>query len=265
MVKVIIVGAAGRMGRQLVADALRDKELDLVGGVVEPGMSEVGMDLGILGGQQPIGITATDDLESVIDKADAIIEFTAPEATVEHVGVAALHKKAAVVGTTGLGSAQIAKLREAAEVTPVLLAPNMSVGVNVLLKALPLIARALDESYDIEIVEAHHRMKKDAPSGTALKLAEVIAQALQKDLDEVGSYGRKGIAPRSTGEIGIHAVRAGGIVGDHTVIFANEAEQIEVVHRAFSRQNFALGALRAAKFVAKQKPGFYSMADVLNL
>ena len=265
MVKVIIVGAAGRMGRQLVAGALQDRGLELVGGIVEPGMPEVGTDLGILGGQQSIGISAVDDLESVIDGTDAIIEFSAPEASVQHVELAARHKKAAVIGTTGFDTAQMERIRTAAQTIPVLVAPNMSVGVNVLLKVLPIIAKALDSSYDIEIVEAHHKMKKDAPSGTALKLAEVIAEALDKDLDKVGVYGRRGIAPRQEGEIGIHAVRAGSIVGDHSVIFANDGEQIEVIHRAFSRQTFALGALRAAKTIANWKPGLYSMQDVLDI
>lgn len=265
MVRVVIVGAAGRMGRQLIAATLADKELELTGGVVEPGMPEVSTDLGILGGQEPIGVLAVDNLASALEDADVIVEFTAPESSVEHAEAAARHGKAMVIGTTGLDAGQMERIRKAAQVTPILVAPNMSVGVNVLLQALPIIARALSSSYDVEIVEAHHRMKKDAPSGTALKLAEVIARALEKDLGEVGNYGRKGIAPRIEGEIGIHAVRAGGIVGDHTVIFANEAEQIEVVHRAFSRQNFALGALRAAKYIANRGPGLYSMQDVLGI
>jgi 4-hydroxy-tetrahydrodipicolinate reductase len=263
MIKVVIVGAAGRMGRQLLSDILRDDELSVVGGVVEPGQAEVGADLGVLGGQQAIGIVAVDSFEQAIDNADVIIEFTAPGPSVEHAELAARRGKAMVIGTTGLSPAQIEQVRQASQSVPIFQAPNMSVGVNVLFKALPIIVQALGTGYDIEIVGAHHRMKKDAPSGTALKLAEVIAEALDKSIEDVGSYGRKGIAPRVDGEIGIHAVRAGGIVGDHTVLFANEAEQIEVVHRAFSRQNFSLGALRAAKFIARQKPGFYSMQDVL--
>ncbi|MBI2953341.1 MAG: 4-hydroxy-tetrahydrodipicolinate reductase [Chloroflexi bacterium] len=265
MVKVVIVGAAGRMGRMLIAGALQDKDLELAGGVVEPGFPEVGADLGNLGGQQPIGVFAVDNLDAAIGNADVVIEFTAPEASVQHVELAARHKKAAVIGTTGLDAAQMERIRAAARSVPVLVAPNMSVGVNVLERILPLIARTLGEGYDIEIVEAHHRMKKDAPSGTALKLAQVIAEALGKDLDDVGVYGRHGIAPRTEGEIGVHAVRAGGIVGDHRVIFANDGEEIEIVHRAFSRQTFVLGALRAAKYIVNQKPGLYSIQDVLEV
>lgn len=265
MVKAIIVGAAGRMGRQLIATAMQDNEIELVGGVVEPGVPEVGVDLGTLGGQQAIGILAVDDLKEIIAKGDVIIEFTAPEASTQHAELAARYYKPIVIGTTGLDTGQMARIRAAAEVVPVLLAPNMSVGVNVLLKVLPIIAKALGSGYDIEIVEAHHRMKRDAPSGTALKMAEAIASALNKDLTEIGTFGRRGIAPREEGEIGIHAVRAGGIVGDHSVIFANEGEQIEVVHRAFSRQTFALGALRAAKQVICWQPGLYSMQDVLGI
>lgn len=265
MVKIIVVGAAGRMGRQLIAGALQDKELKLVGGVVEPGMPEVGADLGILGGQRPIGVLAVEDLGSIVEGTDVIIEFTTPEASAEHAELAARYKKAAVIGTTGFDQSQMERITSAARSIPVLVAPNMSVGVNVLLKVVPIIAKALGSAYDIEIVEAHHKMKKDAPSGTALKLAEVIAQALDRDLGKAGVYGRKGIAPREEGEIGIHAVRAGGIVGDHSIIFANEGEQIEVIHRAFSRQTFALGALRAAKHIASRNPGLYSMQDMLDI
>ncbi len=265
MVRVVVVGAAGRMGRQVMAEVLRDQELELTGGVVEPGAPEIGVDLGILAGQQAIGIAAVDDLERAISGADVLIEFSAPSATAEHAEMAARHRKAAVLGTTGLGADQLERVKKAAESTAILTAPNMSVGVNVLLQALPAIARALGSGYDVEIVETHHKMKKDAPSGTALKLAEVIAEALGQDLDGVGTYGRQGIAPRKPGEIGMHAVRAGGVVGDHSIIFANDAEQIEVVHRAFSRQNFALGAVRAASFIAQQPPGLYSMQDVLRI
>ncbi len=265
MVKVVIVGAAGQMGRQAAYAALQDKDIQVVGAVVEPGAPEIGADAGNLAGLATTGVVATDDLESVIALGDVIVEFTAPRPSVAHAQLASRHGKAVVLGTTGLGPEHQEAIGRVAEAVPVLMAPNMSVGVNVLLKVLPLITKALGAGYDIEIVEAHHRRKKDAPSGTALKLAEVIAAALDADLREIASFGREGIAPRKEGEIGLHAVRAGGIVGDHRVIFANDGEQIEIVHRAFSRQTFALGAARAAKFIVKQKPGLYTMQDVLAL
>ncbi len=263
MVRIAVIGAAGRMGRQILAVATADKEVEVVGGAVEPGMAEIGMDLGTLAGVGPLGKTATDNLEEVIEAPDVLIEFTGPQATVEHVKAAAARKKAMVIGTTGLDAGQMEIMREAAKRIPILMAPNMSVGVNLLLKLLPVVAQSLGKGYDIEIIEAHHRMKKDAPSGTALKLAEVIATALGVDLGQVATYGREGIAPRAEGEIGLHAVRGGGIVGDHSVKFVNDGEEIEITHRAFSRQTFALGAVRGAKFVARQEPGLYSMQDVL--
>lgn len=264
MVKIIVIGAAGRMGRQVIAEATRDKDVRVVGGVDGPGLPDIGVDLGILARVDPLGVAATDDLESIIGEADVLVEFTTPQATVEHAQMASQHEKPIVIGTTGLDSEQLAVVRRVAERIPVLMSPNMSVGINLLLKILPLVARALGGGYDVEIIEAHHRMKKDAPSGTALKLAEVIADALNAELDQVATYGRKGIAPRAEGEIGLHAVRGGGIVGDHSVIFVNESEQIEIAHRAFSRQTLALGAIRAAKFIANQPPGLYTMLDVLS-
>lgn len=264
MIRIVVIGAGGRMGRQVLTAALQDKEVQVVGGVAEPGLADVGTDLGTLAGLNPIGIAAVDDLENVIDEADTLVEFTLPRVTIEHVKLAAQRMKPIVIGTTGFDAEQLAEVRRSAKKVPILLSPNMSVGINLLLKLVPVVARALGQGYDIEIVEAHHRMKRDAPSGTALKLAEVIAEALDVELGQVATYGRQGIAPRVEGEIGIHAVRGGGIVGDHNVIFVNDSEQIEITHRAFSRQTFALGAIRAAKFIVHQNPGLYSMLDVLS-
>ncbi|MBI4322163.1 MAG: 4-hydroxy-tetrahydrodipicolinate reductase [Chloroflexi bacterium] len=263
MVKVVIIGAAGQMGRQVAYAALQDTGIQVVGAVVEPNAPEIGVDVGTLAGLGAIGVAATDDLASAIDAADAVVEFTAPRASLGHLGLAAKRGKAAVVGTTGFSATELDAIGELAGNVPVVLSPNMSVGVNVLLKILPLVTRALGTGYDVEIVEAHHRRKKDAPSGTALKLAELIAAARDQELRDIARFGREGLAPRKEGELGLHAVRGGGIVGEHHVIFVNEGEQVEIVHRALSRQTFALGAVRAAKFVAKQKPGLYSMQDVL--
>lgn len=263
MTPVVVIGAAGKMGRQMVAAVLQDRELRLAGTVERPGAPEIGQDAGQLAGQGDSGIKITDDLLSVLEGADVSIEFTAPEATLRHLAQIAEHAKAAVIGTTGFSPSQLEEIATRARRIPVFLSPNMSIGVNVLLKILPLAVQALGQGYDIEVMEAHHRYKKDAPSGTALKLAEAIAQARGRKLEELAVHGRRGIAPRQEGEIGLHAMRAGGIVGLHTVLFANEGEQIEVTHRAFSRQTFALGAVRAVKFLVRQPPGLYSMLDLL--
>ena len=262
--RLVILGAAGRMGRVLLGSALDDDEIEVVGAVDVPSVREIGQDIGALVGVGERGVKLAASLEAVIDLADATVEFTAPSATLEHLEVSLARRKPAVVGTTGLNPVQLERVREIAREIPLFMAPNMSLGVNVLLKVLPIIAEALGSAYDVEVIEAHHHGKKDAPSGTALRLAEVVAEALGTTLPERAVYGRQGIQPRQPGEIGMHAVRAGAIVGDHTVLFANEGEQIEVVHRAYSRQTFALGALRAAKWIAKQPPGFYSMRDLLG-
>jgi len=191
-----------------------------------------------------------------------LVDFTTPEATLEGARAAAELGKAAVIGTTGLSEAHLAELRSLAERAPILYGRNMSVGVNTVLAILPTLVRAL-EGYDVEITEAHHRHKRDAPSGTALAIAEAISEALGRRLDELAVYGRAGIRPRRADEIGIHALRGGGNAGEHTILFADEGEQIQLVHRAYSRRTFALGALRAARWVGGRPPGFYGMPDVL--
>jgi len=262
--RVIVVGAAGRMGRVLAATALQDPEIQVVGAVDRPDAPEIGQDVGRVAGLGEAGVKLVADLAAAIDRADAIVEFTLPEPTLEHLEVARAHRKAAVVGTTGFSPEQMERVGAIAREIPVFLAPNMSLGVNVLLKVLPLVARALGPAYDVEVIEAHHHGKKDAPSGTALKLAEVVAQALGASLAERAVYGRQGIQPRQPGEIGMHAIRAGANVGEHTVLFANEGEQIEITHKAYSRQTFALGAIRAAKWIVRQPAGLYSMQDLIG-
>ncbi len=262
--RLVVLGAAGRMGRVLLGSALADPEIQVVGAVDRPDAREIGMDVGTIAGLGERGVKLSADLAAVIDQADVTVEFTIPAATLEHLGVSLARRKPAVVGTTGLDAAQLERVRAIGREIPLFMAPNMSLGVNVLLKVLPIIAEALGSAYDVEVIEAHHHGKKDAPSGTALRLAEVVAQALGTTLPERAVYGRQGIQPREPGEIGMHAIRAGAIVGDHTVLFANDGEQIEVVHRAYSRQTFALGALRAVKWIAQQPPGFYSMPDLLG-
>lgn len=256
MTRVAIIGAAGRMGRELCRAALETQGIELSGGTVEPGAPELGSDLGELCGRGKTGMPATEDPP---EDAKVLVEFTTPEATVEHLSYDRPH----VIGTTGLSEEQLRKVEEAARTTPIVLAPNMSVGVNLLREVVRELSAKLGDGYDIEVVEAHHRYKKDAPSGTALFLARAAAEGRGQDLDEVAVYGREGFSPRHEGEIGIHALRGGAVVGEHRLVFYSGGEEVEVVHRALSRRTFADGAMRAARFVAKAQPGLYSIADVI--
>jgi 4-hydroxy-tetrahydrodipicolinate reductase len=257
LTRIAVVGAAGRMGREVVRAALEDDSVELVGGVVESRAPELGSDLGELCGAGRIGVAVAEDPP---ETAEALVEFTTPEATVEHLS----YGRPVVIGTTGLSEAQLARVEEAAQDVPVVLAPNMSVGVSLMREVVRELSEKLGAGYDIEVVEAHHRNKVDAPSGTALLLAWAAAEGQGRDLDEVAVYGREGRAPREEGEIGIHALRGGAVVGEHRVVFYGSGEELEVVHRALSRRTFAVGALRAAAFVATAEPGLYSMRDVLG-
>ena len=257
MTRIAVVGATGRMGREVVRAALEDDAFDLAGGVVKPGAEELGADLGELCGWGKAGVSATEDPPA---DAEALIEFTTPEATVGHLS----YGRPVVIGTTGLTEEQRVQVERAAQNTPVVLAPNMSVGVNLLLEVVRELSAKLGDDYDIEIVEAHHRNKVDAPSGTALLLARAAAEGRGRKLDEVAVYGREGRSPREEGEIGIHALRGGAVVGEHRVIFYSSGEEVEVTHRAISRRTFAAGALRAARFIVGAAPGLYSMRDVLG-
>jgi 4-hydroxy-tetrahydrodipicolinate reductase len=256
LTRVAIIGAAGRMGRELCRAALETDGIELVGGTDASGSPALGTDLGELCGMPRIGVAATEDPP---EEVEVLIEFTTPEATVEHLSYGKPH----VIGTTGLSGEQHARLEEAAKTVPIVLAPNMSVGVNLLREVVRDLSRKL-AGYDIEVVEAHHRHKKDAPSGTALLLARAAAEGRGQNLDEVATYGREGVAPRREGEIGIHALRGGAVVGEHRLIFYSEGEEVEVTHRALSRRTFADGAMRAAGFAATVEPGLYSMHDVLG-
>ena len=258
MTRIAVVGAAGRMGREVVRAALEDESFELVGGVVEHGAPELGSDLGELCGWGKAGGVASEDPP---DDAEALVEFTTPEATVEHLS----YRRPVVIGTTGLSDAQLAEVEEAAKSVPIVFAPNMSVGVNLLKEVVRELSGKLGAGYDVELVESHHRNKVDAPSGTALLLARAAAEGRGKDLEDIAVYGREGRAPRQEGEIGIHALRGGAVVGEHRVIFYGSGEEVEVIHRALSRRTFAAGALRAARFVAGAEPGLYSMRDVLGL
>jgi 4-hydroxy-tetrahydrodipicolinate reductase len=257
LTRVAVIGAAGRMGREVCHAAIETEGMELAGGTVEPGAPELGSDLGELCGSGKIGVSATEDPP---ESAGVLIEFTTPEATVAHLSYGRPH----VIGTTGLSEDQLSKVEKAAQSTPIVLAPNMSVGVNLLRDIVRELSAKLGEDYDIEVIEAHHRNKKDAPSGTALFLARAAAEGRSKDLDEVAVYGREGLSPRHKGEIGIHALRGGAVVGEHRLIFYSGGEEVEITHRALSRRTFAEGALRAAQFAADAPPGLYSLADTLK-
>lgn len=266
MTKVIVAGAAGRMGRRIGYMVQQNPDLELVAGFEQPGNPFVGQDMGEVGGYGACGVKISAGLDAVIDQGDVIIDFTFHAATMEFAKKAAQHNRAMVIGTTGLSAENLDELKTLTELFPCVQAPNMAVGVNVLFKVAAKVASILGDGYDIEIVEAHHRMKKDAPSGTALKLGEMVAGAVNRDLDKVGVYARHGIiGERTDDEIGIQTIRAGDIVGEHTVYFAGAGERLEVTHRAHNRDNFARGAALAAAWIADKGNGLYTMFDVLGL
>ncbi|MEW6427480.1 MAG: 4-hydroxy-tetrahydrodipicolinate reductase [Thermodesulfobacteriota bacterium] len=266
MIKVAVAGAAGRMGRRICYMVQNHPDLELVGGFEQAGHGDLGRDLGDLGGFGATGVLLSPGLDSVLDRADVLIDFTFHAATMGFARQAAAKGKAMVIGTTGLSSENIEELRQLGRGFACVQSPNMAVGVNVLFKVAAKVASILGNDYDIEIVEAHHRMKKDAPSGTALKLGEMVAGAVNRNLQEVGVYARHGIiGERTNAEIGIQTIRAGDIVGEHTVYFAGAGERLELTHRAHSRDNFARGAAMAAAWVVRQPAGLYTMFDVLGL
>lgn len=266
MVKAIVAGAGGRMGGRIISMIHGTEGIELAGAFERPDSDAVGRDAGEVAGVGTIGVPIADFLDKVIDSGDVIIDFTFHEATVKHARKAAEKGKAMVIGTTGFSSEEYDRIEQLASSFPCVLAPNMSVGVNLLYKLLETAAKVLGDDYDVEIVEAHHRMKKDAPSGTALQLGRVVASTLGRDFDKVAVYERHGlIGERSSQEIGIQTVRAGDIVGEHTVLFGGIGERVEITHKASSRDTFAKGAVRAAIWVADRPAGFYNMQDVLGL
>jgi 4-hydroxy-tetrahydrodipicolinate reductase len=266
MVKAIVSGVAGRMGGRIVHLMQGVEGLSLTGAVESPGQAAIGKDVGEVVGLPRQGIAVVDSLSQVLPQAEVVIEFTHPEPSLSHLHEVADAGKAMVLGTTGFSPPQIAEIHALASRAHLVFAPNMSVGVNLMFKVVADIARVLGEGYDVEIVEAHHRLKKDAPSGTAIKLGQVIAHALGRELEKAGVYSRHGIiGERTKEEIGIQTVRAGDIVGEHTVVFGGIGERLEIIHRAHSRDNFARGAVRAAQWIVTQPPGLYDMQDVLGL
>jgi 4-hydroxy-tetrahydrodipicolinate reductase len=266
MIRVAVVGAAGRMGKSLI-QAVSDAEGFTLGAATErPGSTLVGTDAGELAGIGRLGVAVRDSLAAVVEAFDVVIDFTAPPVTLQHLAVCRAHAKRMVIGTTGFSAAQRAELQTASAEIPIILAPNMSVGVNLCFKLLDIAARVMGDDVDIEVIEAHHRHKVDAPSGTALRMGEVVADALGRDLKACAVYGREGITgERDRKTIGFETIRAGDVVGDHTVLFAAMGERVEITHKASSRMTFANGAVRGAGWLMQRDSGLFDMQDVLGL
>jgi 4-hydroxy-tetrahydrodipicolinate reductase len=264
-ISIAIAGASGRMGQMLI-DAVHAADDCVLSGALDIAASPaIGQDAGAFAGQTT-GVLITADIAQGLNNSRVLIDFTRPEGTMAHLAVCRAQGVAMVIGTTGFTDSQKAEIAEAAKHIPIMMAPNMSVGVNVTLKLLEMAAKALATGYDIEIIEAHHRQKVDAPSGTALKMGEVIADALGRDLKDCAVYAREGVTgERDPSSIGFATIRGGDIVGDHTVLFAGTGERIEITHKSSSRSTYAQGSLRAARFLVGQQAGLFDMFDVLGL
>ena len=266
MIEVILAGASGRMGCRIIQMIRQSEEVKLSGAFERPDHPSVGEDAGVKAGVGDMGVTIAGSLEEVIDQGDVVIDFTAPQASLENIRMVVPRRLAMVIGTTGITGDRLEELERLGKQIRCVMAPNMSVGVNVMFKIAGEMAGILGKDYDMEILEAHHRLKKDAPSGTAIRLAEILAEAAGRDLEKVGVYERKGIiGERTKEEIGLQTWRAGDITGEHTVMFGGIGERLELIHRAHNRDNFARGALRAALWVVNQPEGLYDMQDVLGL
>jgi 4-hydroxy-tetrahydrodipicolinate reductase len=260
-----MAGAAGRMGKTILQLASCDKAFRIVGALEQRGHAALGQDLGPVLGRDLMGVKVTQDAASALKGADVLIDFSHFSGLPENLKAVVKTRTAYVIGTTAIPQAMLKRIQAASKKIPIVQSPNMSVGVNLLFKLAALAGKVLDESYDLEITEIHHRMKKDAPSGTALKLLEILLEARGRTMKDV-IYGREGeTGAREKGKIGVLALRGGDVVGDHTVSFFGDGERVELVHKASSREAFARGALLAAKFLAKKKQGLYHMAHVLNM
>lgn len=264
-IRYAIAGSSGRMGRTLIEAILQNENAVLVAALEHPASPFLGKDAGELIGS-PCGVLISCEIEAALANADCLIDFTRPEATLLHLAACKKSGVSIIIGTTGFSIEGKQTIEAAAQEIPIVFAPNMAVGVNAVFKLLALAAKILDTGYDIEVIESHHRHKVDAPSGTALRMGEVVAQTLNQNLAECAIYGRHGhTGERAATQIGFSAIRGGDIVGDHTVLFAGEGERIEITHKASSRMSYALGALRAGRFLQDKKHGLFDMQDVLSL
>ncbi len=266
MVKTAVIGVAGRMGSRVVVAVKEDPGMELTGALVRTGHGFIGADAGLMAGCGSLGVTITDDLDSALKGADVLIDFTTSAASLKHLEMCSGNGKAMVIGPTGFTPTDMALLKELAWNVPVVQTPNMSVGINVVFSLLADVSKILRDDFDVEITETHHRMKKDSPSGTAMKMGEIVSRALGRNFDKVANFHRQGMCGERSGEeIGMHSVRGGDIVGEHSVYFIGMGERIEITHRAHTRDMFARGAVRAAKWVVGKKPGLYDMQHVLGL
>jgi len=266
MTKVIICGGCGRMASKVARLVFQNDHMELSGIIESPAHPDIGKDWGVIKGIGKTGVIVNSKLEDIIQKADQVVEFTNPKVSLQHLKIVSDFKKAMIIGTTGFSAEETEEMKRISLNVPCLFSPNMSLGVNLLFKFAADIAMSLGDGYDIEIIESHHRFKKDAPSGTAKKIAREIARAKNINLDDVAIYGREGmIGERKKGEIAIHSIRGGDITGEHTVIYTALGERVELTHRAHSRETFAQGTIQAIKFMVDKPAGFYEMKDVLKL
>jgi 4-hydroxy-tetrahydrodipicolinate reductase len=264
--RVAVTGAAGRMGRALIQSVHDTPGLTLAAAFERPGMDLLGTDAGEIAGIGRCGVELSDDLAGTVGAFDTLVDFSVPAATLAALERCRAAGRRVVIGTTGFDAAGRSAIAAAARSIPIVMAPNFAIGVNVCFKLIEVAARILGDDVDVEVIEAHHRNKIDAPSGTAVRMGEILAQTLGRDLASAAIYGRHGVSgPRDRRTIGFETVRAGDIVGDHTVLFAGTGERIEITHRASSRANFANGAMRAVRWLSDRPPGLYSMQDVLGL
>ncbi len=266
MIKVSIMGIAGRMGRSIYHLLDAEDDIQIVGATEIDSHADMGKDIGIVVGDREIGAALTADIDEACSDADVIVDFTTPSSTMKNADYASSTAKAMVIGTTGFDDNQKSELSELSKNFPCVISPNMSIGVNVMFEATKRLAEVLGDDFDVEIIEAHHKHKVDAPSGTALRLGEAAAEGLSRDFSSVARYERHGaIGERKKNEIGMQSIRAGDIVGEHTVMFCGSGERIELTHRAMSRNNFAKGVLRAVKWIPGRPGGIYTMKEVLGL
>jgi 4-hydroxy-tetrahydrodipicolinate reductase len=266
MVNIIVAGAAGRMGTRIINVISQTDGVKLTGAFEHPDSPSVGQDAGVAAGIGTIGIKIANSINDVIAKGDVIIDFTSPKATLENIRASSAKGLSMVIGTTGMTGELLEEVENIARGMRCVISPNMSVGINVMLRVAAIMAEMLGDDYDLEVLEAHHNLKKDAPSGTAMAIARTLAKATGRDLDKVAVYERKGITgERTKGEIGIQTLRAGDITGDHTIMFGGIGERLELIHRAHNRDNLARGAVRASKWVVEHPVGLYNMQDVLGI
>ncbi len=266
MIKTAIMGVAGRMGGRILSLLMEEEGVKVIGATERKGHSVMGRDAGMITGGEGIGVLVSDRIEEAAFDADVIVDFTAPIATLANAEYASKTGKAMVIGTTGFSEDEKKKVESLARGFPCVMSPNMSIGVNVMFEVAKRLAQSLGDEFDVEIIEAHHRLKADSPSGTALKLGEIVAESLGRDFKKVARFERYGrIGERGKDEIGIQTIRGGDVVGEHTLIFCGIGERLEFTHRALSRDNFARGAIRALKWVVGKPPGIYTMKDVLGI